>query len=147
MSTLLLRDRSSLLDELFGWMGATPVDPPIRVEEYVEDGRRTVRADVPGVDPEDIHLTLEREQLRLRAERRFEEHDEHRSEIRYGSFERVMGVPRGTKAEDVTATYADGVLTVTMPVDTEVVSTRIPVTQPSGESADASDERPQDVAS
>jgi HSP20 family molecular chaperone IbpA len=128
MSTLIRRDRGTLLDELIGWMGATPVEPRMRVEEYVEDGHRVVRADIPGVDPEDIRVSVEQGMLLLHAERRAEEHDEHRSEIRYGSFDRIVSLPRGTKPDDITATYADGVLTVTMPSVAEVEATVIPVT-------------------
>ena len=144
MSTLLLRDRSSLLDELVGWMGTTRMEPQIRVEEYVEDGQLIVRADIPGVDPvKDIHLTVQQGLLRLSAERRFEERDQHRSEIRYGSFERVISLPAGTRPEDVTATYAHGVLTVTMPTGRDTESTRIPVTQP----ASQPEERPPEATS
>ena len=39
-------------------------------------------------------------------------------EIRYGSFDRVLTMPVGTKTEDVAAAYADGVLTVSMPAAT-----------------------------
>jgi hypothetical protein len=56
--------------------------------------------------------------LRLHGERRAEEHDRYRTEIRYGSFDRVLTLPAGTKPEDVTAEHADGVLTVSMPAAT-----------------------------
>jgi len=133
VSTLMRRDRSSLLDELIGWMGSSSMEPRIRVEEYVEEGHRVVRADIPGVDPDkDIRVSVEQGLLRLHAERRAEEHDEHRSEIRYGSFERVIGLPPGTKPDEVSATYANGVLTVTMPTGGGAASTLIPVTHTEG---------------
>jgi HSP20 family protein len=128
MTTLVHRDGTTLLGELMNWMGAPTTGPEIRVEEYLDNGRRVIRADLPGVDPDkDITLTIEGDVLRLRGERRAEKHDEHRTEIRYGSFERVLPVPFGTKPEDLTAEYADGVLTVSLPVDGSPTSVAVPV--------------------
>jgi HSP20 family protein len=128
MATLVHHDGTTLLGELMNWMGAPMAGPEIRVEEFLEEGRRVIRADLPGVDPEkDITLTIEGDMLRLRGERRAEEHDEHRTEIRYGAFERVLPVPHGTTPEDLVAEYADGVLTVTMPVPGSPKSLTVPV--------------------
>ena len=122
------RSGQSLVDELMSWVGSA-TRPGVRIEEYVEGDRRIVRADLPGVDPsKDIELSVEGGVLRLRGERRAEEHDQHHTEIRYGSFERVIALPPGTTAEDVSADYAGGVLTVSMPTQAAVASTRIPVT-------------------
>ena len=49
-------------------------------------------------------------------------------EIHYGSFDRVLTMPVGTKTEDVTAAYADGVLTVSMPAATPSAPQEVPVT-------------------
>lgn len=53
----------------------------------------------------------------------------NRCEFHYGSFRRIVPVAVGTKAEDVTATYTDGVLEVRVPKQAEEdpVSVRIPV--------------------
>ncbi|MBZ5736966.1 Hsp20/alpha crystallin family protein [Nocardioides mangrovi] len=127
MSTMQ-RNGQSLVGELMSWMGAA-AEPDIRIEEYVEDDRRVVRADLPGIDPSrDLQLTVEGGVLRLRGERRSEHHDQHHTELRYGSFERVMTLPPGTTAQDVTADYADGVLTVRTPLQPSVESARIPIT-------------------
>ena len=105
-------------------------EPEVRVEEWVEDGRRVIRADIPGVDPEkDIELTVDGNVLHLRGERREEEHSERRSEIRYGSFERLITLPRGTSPDDVSATYADGVLTVSMPAAAPAAHAETPVAE------------------
>jgi HSP20 family protein len=128
MTTLVHRDGTSLFNELMSWMGSPATGPEIRVEEYLDQDRRVIRADLPGVDPEkDITLTIEGDLLRLRGQRRAEEHDEHRTEIRYGAFERVMRVPYGTKPDDLTAEYVDGVLTVSMPATGSMTSTSVPV--------------------
>lgn len=94
----------------------------VNVEEFMEDGQLVVRAELPGVDPDrDIDISIDGGNLRIRAERRQEEKVEHRnyrrSEIRYGSFTRTIPLPAGTKEDDITATYKDGILEVRAPVD------------------------------
>jgi len=123
------RDGASLMNELMSWFGTVPTQPEIRVEEYEEGERRIIRADLPGVDPDkDIAVTVDDGMLRLHGQRRAEEHDRYRTEIRYGSFERVLTLPAGTRPEDITANYADGVLTVSMPAATQAEPHQIPVT-------------------
>jgi HSP20 family protein len=128
MQSLERRNGTSVLSEVMAWLGAE-VEPEVRVEEWVEGDRRIIRADIPGVDPrQDIELTVDGSTLHLRGQRREEEHDDYRTEIRYGSFERLIGLPPGTTASDVRADYADGVLTVSMPAQAPPAPTRIPVT-------------------
>ena len=101
----------------------------IRVEEEIKDNVLTVRAELPGVDPDkDIEIDLSDGQLRIRAERKEsseqKEEGSYRSEFRYGSMFRSIPLPKGVKEEDVMASYKDGVLEV-----------RVPVQETSGESA------------
>ena len=129
MTALTHREGTSLLNELVNWMGSATTEPDIRIEEYVDGDRHVIRADMPGVDPnKDIQLTVDGAVLHLRGERRAEKHEEHRSEFRYGSFERLITLPRGTRPEDVTAEYVDGVLTVSMPSSSTEEARVIPVT-------------------
>ena len=108
----------------------------IRVEEEVKDGVLTVRAELPGVDPEkDVQVTLSEGQLQIQAEREEKseqtEKGNYRSEFRYGSFFRSVPVPKGVKGEDITATYRDGVLEIRAPIpptDEEPSHQRIPIT-------------------
>lgn len=107
----------------------------IRVEEERNDDSVIIRADMPGVDPDkDIEITTEDGNLRIRAERKqqhkIEEGDFYRSEIRYGSFVRVLPLPSGATEADVQATYRDGVLEVTVPVARETATkARVPITK------------------
>jgi len=129
MTTLVHHHGPSLFSDLISWVESATSEPEIRVEEYFEDGRHVIRADIPGVDPrKDIELTVDGRVLKLRAERRAEQHDKHRTEIRYGTFTRVLTLPHGTKPEDVKADYADGVLTVSVPADGSAAPQTIPVT-------------------
>lgn len=94
----------------------------IPVEEFVEDDHLVVRAELPGVDPDrDISVTVDAGVLHIRAERRERDVDErpdrYRSELRYGAFSRAIRLPAEATGEDVDASYADGILTVRLPVD------------------------------
>ncbi len=92
----------------------------MKIEEYVEDGALLVRAEIPGVDPdEDIDISVEGGRLSIRAERssRTEtEGDGFRSEFRYGSFSRVIGLPEGVDADGIDASYVDGILEIKVPL-------------------------------
>jgi HSP20 family molecular chaperone IbpA len=91
--------------------------PNIRVEDYVDDDVYVVRAEMPGVDPDkDVSLTVKDGALTIRGERREEQHDKNFHEFKYGSFARRIVLPSGAKADDVSASYADGVLEVRVPI-------------------------------
>lgn len=97
----------------------------LRVEEFVEEGTLVIRAELPGVDPEkDVEITVADGVLRLRAHR--EERTEqdrptgYRSEFHYGSLERTMRLPEEAHADDITASYHDGILEVRVPAPTPV---------------------------
>jgi HSP20 family protein len=128
MESLQRQHGQSLVGDLLAWLNAGS-EPEVRVEEWIDGDKRIIRADIPGVDPQkDIDLTVEGGLLKLGGQRREEEHDEYRTEIRYGRFERVIALPPGTTADDVSAHYENGVLTVTMPAQRALASTKVPVT-------------------
>jgi HSP20 family protein len=108
----------------------------LRIEQEVTDDTLVIRAEMPGIDPEkDVDITLDDGVLRIHAERRFESQDEAegrmRSEFRYGSFERIVRVPRTVTVDDLEATYRDGILEVRIPykVPTEAPPRKVPVTR------------------
>lgn len=93
----------------------------IRVEEEIKDNVLTIRAELPGIDPEkDAEISVSEGQLHIHAERHErkeqKEKGSYRSEFRYGSFSRSVPLPQGVKDEDITATYRDGVLEIKAPV-------------------------------
>jgi len=57
--------------------------------------------------------------LTIRAERSDKTEGKHRSEFRYGSFSRTMGLPANTDEDAVTASYRDGILTICVGLKTE----------------------------
>jgi HSP20 family molecular chaperone IbpA len=103
--------------------------PYVRVEDFVEEGTYVLRAELPGVDPDrDIDLEVNADSLSIRGQRREETRDRNHHEFHYGSFSRTVPLPRGVKAEDVKASYTDGVLEVRIPIPTEAQQTqRIPI--------------------
>jgi HSP20 family protein len=91
--------------------------PALDVEE--KEGTYVVKADLPGVKKEDIHIELENGTLTLRGERKAEREETrgtwHRVERTYGNFERRFRLPEGVSENDIHAKYTDGVLELTIP--------------------------------
>lgn len=90
-----------------------------QVEMFRRGDQLVVRADLPGMRKEDVHVNVENDVLTLRGERR-EEHEEnredfYRSERSYGSFYRAIPLPEGTDPTRCEARYQDGVLEITIP--------------------------------
>lgn len=144
MATLARREGSSPLAELFDWleegfpsMSALRAGTSrMRIEDYEEDGRYIVRAEMPDIDPEkDVEITVKDGVLTVKAERREEKKDKQRSEFHYGSFERRMTLPLGATEEDVHATYENGILTVSVPLkapEPEKETRHVPVMRKTG---------------
>jgi HSP20 family molecular chaperone IbpA len=87
----------------------------IRVEDKLESDRYVIRAELPGIDPDkDVKITVDDHTLVIDAERTEENTDKTRTEFQYGSFHRAMSLPADVKTGDVTATYTDGILTVSI---------------------------------
>jgi len=95
--------------------------PAVDIEE--KDGKYLLKADLPGLKKEDIHLELHDGYLTLKGERK-SEHEEkkenyHRMERTYGSFQRSFRVPESVTEKDIKAKYHDGVLEMTIPAPKE----------------------------
>ncbi|MFB7596174.1 Hsp20/alpha crystallin family protein [Streptomyces sp. NPDC056160] len=96
----------------------------VRIEEYMEEGRYVMRAELPGVSPDDIDVVISEDTLTVKAERTEREVDKHRSEIRYGSMSRSVTLPPGADEDDVRADYTNGMLTVSVGVGREKTEER-----------------------
>lgn len=93
------------------------LEPPIRIEEYLDDDRYVVRAELPGIDPaKDVDVTYADGVLHLSVVRAREHRDNGRSEFHYGSFHRAIPLPAGAREDSITATYSHGILEITVPV-------------------------------
>jgi HSP20 family protein len=92
------------------------VFPPVNV--FVRNGDVVIRAEVPGVKPEDVQIEAERGRVTLRGERKAPPEAEgsfHRRERRYGTFSRTIRLPEDVDVEKAEAKYRNGVLTLRVP--------------------------------
>jgi HSP20 family protein len=126
MSSLVRRDPKTVLPDLMDWFEAPFMTlrpflvQPIRVEEFVEGDHYMIKAELAGIDPEkDLEVTVESGYLTIHAERSDKTEGKHRSEFRYGSFTRSLALPGTADEEDITASYRDGILTVSIGLKTE----------------------------
>ena len=109
--------------------GSGKWSPAIDVAE--NDQELTVRAELPGIDPKDLEVTVTGNQLVLSGEKKesseHEGKDFHQSETHYGSFRRSIPLPEGIDTEHVDAQYANGVLTLRLPKTPQAATKRIEV--------------------
>ncbi|MEN6451941.1 MAG: Hsp20/alpha crystallin family protein [Thermoguttaceae bacterium] len=103
--------------------------PPVDVAE--NDKEVTVRAELPGIDPKDIEVTVVGNQIVLSGEKKesteTKEKGFYQSETRYGSFRRTIPLPDGVDTEKVDAQYNNGVLTLRLAKSPQAASKRIEV--------------------
>jgi HSP20 family molecular chaperone IbpA len=114
----------AMFPDLADWLESLWTGPPpfltgqvFRIEETIRDNRYVIRAELPGLDPEnDIEVTVDGRILTIRAERCQRDKGPYRSEFRYGSLARAVRLPARVDAADVTARYDKGVLEVSVPL-------------------------------
>lgn len=106
-----------------GWV------PPVDVAE--SDTEVTIRAELPGVDPEQLDITVSENTLVLAGEKQEttqrREGTYHQKETRYGAFRRSVTLPPGCDTEQIQAEYKDGVLTIRVRKQPEAMPKRIEV--------------------
>ena len=122
--------RPSRLDQLFNetladWFGGRMTEalerggwfPAVDIRE--EEGVLTFVADLPGLEREDVEVTVENNILTIKGERRSDVEEKrdtyHRVERTFGAFSRSFTLPRGVDAAKVDARFTNGVLTINIP--------------------------------
>ncbi len=102
-----------------------------RVDIKEEADRFVLYADLPGVDPQEIEVQMEKGMLTIKGERRSEEKLETESfsriERRHGSFHRRFALPDSADPEGITASGHNGVLQIVIPKRPETTPRRIQV--------------------
>ncbi len=112
-----------------GTKEAGAIEPAI--ESYIEGDQLVVRADLPGIDPRNVEITVTGDVLTIKGSR--EDKREHKErnfvfkEVSYGTFERSITLPAGVKADDIKASYKDGVLELTAPAPKEMAARKVPI--------------------
>ena len=88
------------------------------VDATTKDGNLVIRAELPGVKPEDVDISLQNNVLTISGERKAEQEEQRGGyyirERRYGSFSRSFSLPAGTDESKVRARFEHGVLEVTV---------------------------------
>ncbi len=120
-----LRRLNSFLDEAFNAWPFAPEGTSVTAQwipavDVLED-KDTVRivAELPGVSPADVRITVENQTLTIRGEKKQVSEEKadrvHRYERSYGWFERSFSLPNTMDAERIEARFEHGVLTVAIP--------------------------------
>ena len=117
------------LDRFFGDTESSGWTPRVDVRE--EASRFVILADLPGIDPADIEVQMDRNVLTLKGERKSEAQDEGakftRVERRHGRFERRFTLPESADAEGISASGKHGVLEISIPKKAESSPRRITI--------------------
>ena len=103
-------------------------DPGFSVQEEAE--RVLIRLEAPGLAEEDLHVSIDREVLTIRGERRLappEGFDARRRERRNFALNHRLSLPCKVDAENASASLEHGVLTLTLPKQAEAQPRRIPI--------------------
>jgi HSP20 family protein len=132
----LQSDVNRLFDSFFGRReagrpgnGSGRWVPPMDLVET--DDHLVLRADLPGLERDDVEIEVKDGVLTVSGERKSEQEQTgegyHRVERSFGRFSRSLGLPRDVKAEDVKASFESGVLEVKVPKPAERKPTRIEI--------------------
>lgn len=119
-----LGELRSRFDRLFDeWLDGRNRAWTPAVDVVRENGHLVVRADIPGMKPEEVSIEVEDDILTVSGEHResAEKKDKHyvRRERRYGAFSRSMALPPGVDPKRIKASTHDGVVEVRIPLPTE----------------------------
>jgi HSP20 family protein len=132
MSTLLRFDPMRDFDRLFdqAWGGGRPATVPM--DAYRHGDTFVLTFDLPGVDPDSIDLSVERNSLTVSAERHWQPVEGDQviaSERRHGTFSRQLYLSDRLDTENIHAAYENGVLSVTVPLAERSKPRRIEVSR------------------
>lgn len=106
------------------------------VDIYENKDNIVLEAELPGMKPEDVHISIENNVLTISGERKFEKKSEgdnfHRVERGYGSFTRSFTLPPTVSSENATAEFENGILHLTLAKREEAKPRRIEINAGSG---------------
>lgn len=125
-------------DDLFAHlMGGTPRTNPnlmsIPLDVIEDEGKITIKAAVPGINPEELDITIENNVLTIKGEHKTDEVSEtakvFRRENTYGSFSRSIRLSPQLNQDAVSASFKNGLVTITIPKveEEKPKSLRIPI--------------------
>ncbi|MFH5824027.1 Hsp20/alpha crystallin family protein [Georgenia sp. AZ-5] len=127
MRTDPFREMDRLLDTV---LRQVPTAHPMPMDLYRDGESFVAKIDLPGVKPESLDIDVEERTLTIRAERAADTAQGAQwltRERPTGTFARQLALGRGVDLDHIDAAYADGVLTLTMPVAEEARPRKIEV--------------------
>ena len=130
MAMLMRFDPLREFDRVFDQAWSQTRQASVPMDAYRHGDKFVIHLDLPGVDPASIDLTVERNAMTITAERHWAPVDGDQvvaSERRQGTFSRQLFLGDGLDADQIHATYENGVLTVTVPVADRAKPRRIEV--------------------
>jgi len=119
-----------------GWVPA--------IESFEQDGNIVLRAELPGMRPEDVRVEVVGDELVISGERVHEKKETKGgfySERHYGCFERRVTLPEGCNPEKIDAMFEDGVLTVSVSAPEKQKSRKVDVKSKSSQQESAPAEK------
>ena len=112
------------------WLSSGAWIPPVDIYEDGKNGL-VIKAELPGMKRDEVTVTVENDTLSISGERKFEhevrEDQVYRLERSYGTFHRSFVLPKRVESGKVRADYADGTLSVTLPLREDAKPKQIPV--------------------
>lgn len=136
--TLFRKEMDNLMENFFGGSKAWPFESRLgafspKVDVVENEKEIKVSAELPGMDEKDIELSLTKDSLTIRGEKKEEKEDKgkdyYRMERSYGSFVRTVPLPVEVDEDKVEASFKKGLLTVTLPKTEKAVkeTKKIPI--------------------
>lgn len=99
--------------------GRAPVVWQPAIEAYETEHDVVVRAELPGIDPKQVEISVTEDTLTLKGEAKTETEEKkrnyYRRELRYGSFVRSIALPAGVQGDKASASYKNGILEIKVP--------------------------------
>ncbi|MBN1756210.1 Hsp20/alpha crystallin family protein [bacterium] len=118
-------------DDFLEDKGAEKIWAP-EVDIYENEDTLNVEVEVPGIQKEDINISVSNNVLTISGKKELEKEEKdrnyHRVERTYGEFRRTFTLPSGMDTEKIKASYKSGVLKVTLPKEEKAKPKEIPVT-------------------
>src|SRR3989338_6623853 len=123
----LQREMDRLFDDFFRRVGL--MRPSVVVVET--DDTVEVKAELPGIEPIGVDISVSGDKLSIKGERKAEKEEKgktfYRVERCYGSFCRTVELPVSVEADKAKADYKNGVLEITLPKTEQVKAKKIPI--------------------
>lgn len=126
------REMDDLFRRTFGLSKEAPSEAGFymapAVNTFTKGNTYCVEAELPGVDKDDLDVSIDGNVLTLRGERKADtetkEEDYYIRETQYGSFIRRLTLPEGVDTEGIHAKFEDGILRISMPMEKKAATGR-----------------------